>query len=251
MKPEIITAPEHRLFRVIAHMTDGVMVTIDRKLHLDGILAARLFMEAMPEEWKGVPPSEGEHPIEVTNIPLSRWRFPAPPDAHPSLLDDDGMLWGWCASSMFADWLGFGTHAVRKPVPVKEFAQFGREDSQVNVGSGPTKAWDKAYPAGIASELHFAALGDPGAVLEILTHVHGLGRLRNHGKGAVQSWSVVESDLRWDVTADGFPMRNLPEDWPGLSESGPRSRVTIRAPYWQHHRKVLGVSPSSELAEVR
>lgn len=244
--PEYCIGSNHKSLHIIAHMTDGVMITLDRRLHIDGILAGEIFKRTMPPEWNGVPPEVGEYPVEIKTVPLARWRIRIE-NAHRSLKDPDGYVWGWCGSSMCAEWLGFGRHSVRRPTPVREFSQWGNQNTIVNTGLGVTKAWDKVYPTAIANQVHFYAMGDRDQVAELLSGVTGLGRLRNHGKGAVARWTVdVADEAPWDVY-EGHPMRSLPDGWPGVSPEHPRANVTIRAPYWQHHRQILGYFPSAAM----
>lgn len=82
------------------------------------------------------------------------------------------------------------------------------------------------------------AVGDVGAVRELLTHIHYLGKKRSVGLGRVAEWKVAEIADTWEgfpVTRDGKALRNLPLDWPGLREPR-RGHAVLAPPYWEQWR---------------
>jgi CRISPR type IV-associated protein Csf3 len=89
-------------------------------------------------------------------------------------------------------------------------------------------------------------IGEPAEIEELLQLIGYLGKRRGVGLGAVRSW-VVEAYEPWGdgfpVVRDGYPLRPLPPDWPGLAEDTVTAYRTITFPYWQHTREELCAVP--------
>lgn len=209
--------------RVLARLASSI-VTVDGLLHLDGLLAYVAYLQH-PER-DSLPPVDLEHePIDF-ELPLARWRW--------------GDSWGWCASSIEADWVAEETRYASKPTPSAQMARYSDSPS-VNVGAGPHKAWRLPFPARLASEARWYALGDLDAVRDMLRYVHHLGKLRHHGAGEILGWDVAPWDADWSLVRGGRPMRYLPWGWPDVD--GHRVVAALRPPYWHSARQADAMLP--------
>jgi len=223
----------HVPMRITARMANSV-VTTDGISHIDGILAAAAFGRLPRDERDALPlPQHTARPIDV-DVPLARWACAAPAGASAALLDDDGLVWGWCGSSMHARWTAEETRAVRRRPPMDAYARY-TDGGTENIAAGPRKAVDIALPARLAESIEWYALGDIDAVRDLLGDVHHLGRVRNHGSGEVLEWTVEPIDDDRSCVWQGRPVRALPTSWPGVR--GHVRLAGLRAPYWHPSRR--------------
>lgn len=209
--------------RVRAVLTEPIVMS-QGQLMLDGPLAKGAFYVHQREHGRyALPPMEAGPPVDF-ELPVATWTRPATEGArlHPSLLNARGEVWGWCVSRAIADWIGETKVEVRKRPPMRDFARY-TDAANHNVALGPMKAKDVAFPARIAWEVSWYALGDRDAVASLLALVPGLGKLAHHGMGAVD---------RWIVEAMGPNERDRWMDRPMPAADG--RVVGVRAPY--HHR---------------
>lgn len=141
-----------------------------------------------------------------------------------------------------------GTFTNRR-YPIEEAQAMGHERfRRIQLGAGSTKSYrlprERLYLEG--DRLTWWALGDAAQVEALLAWVPYLGRRRAVGLGKVREWRVEPSET-WEgfpVLRDGYPLRSLPVDWPGLAEDAERAYVTPTPPYWDHARRQECAVPS-------
>jgi CRISPR type IV-associated protein Csf3 len=106
--------------------------------------------------------------------------------------------------------------------------------------SGPGKHYALPVPLTVAMSVSWRCVGSRRGVLELLRHVHALGKFRRHGYGAVAEWTVEP----WDGGAEGVlfgggcALRNLPAEWVSSAET---CDVPTEPPYWHSARVRPGV----------
>jgi hypothetical protein len=211
--------PEHQYMHVTAIMIEPVIYYEDG-MHLDGILSYGAFREYNGPE---LPPINSPWAIDF-DLPLKKWRVDPPGEfsGDKRLLDDNGMLWGWCASRVDAEWFARGKMEYRKRPDIGAMQRFTTSTSH-NIGAGALKAFDVAYPTLMASEHHWHAIGYIDAVRRLLSHVTHIGKKSTTGMGAVSEW-VVEPCYPVEI------VRRMPND---------RGRpYAIRPPYHHASRRV-------------
>lgn len=220
--------------RVVAQMVEPVVYSGDG-LHLDGPVAYGYVRGMSPRARRRMPPISDPWALDF-RLPLGRWsRSVALPTTTDERLCErgtvetgedgtrTGRVWGWACSAAHADWALRGTAYVRKR-PATEEATRWSSDRTWNTGSGRSKARNVPYPTATAREVHWYALGDPGALRDLLTfHVRAVGKLTNHGWGRVRRWTVEPFDGPWEDRR--FPV--------GGGETTGLAMAGIRAPY--HH----------------
>lgn len=224
---------------IVAKMAEPVVYYGDG-MTFDGILAAA-WMRDLPytvtSKWPTA--SRSEPWLRDLELPLARWSAPYAGACHPNLRDEAGNVWGWCASSVFADWRIHGRAEVRKRVPMDEHKRWG-SGYEVNVSAGRYKAHDLKLPARFARELHWFALGKPGPVERVLRkHITSLGRKVCQGHGVVLEWVVEPWHEDWSVRCGDTLTRPMPAGF----GRGHRAMRGIRAPYWHPSRMVECVTP--------
>lgn len=93
--------------------------------------------------------------------------------------------------------------------------------------------------------LRWWCLGDVDVIRQLLDLVGYVGKKRSVGLGRVVRWDVSECEA-WDgfpVLRDGYPLRPLPVDWPGLSVSAERAYRVMTYPYWRRSMEELCAVP--------
>lgn len=222
--------------RVRARLANAV---VGGDLHLDGILGWVAWQRLMRAGHDLPAPNLVAEPVDF-ELPLARWRCEAPEGAALGLRDpEDGMVWGWCASAGHAEWLAEETRNVRRKVEVGEMARRGCGGKLNTAGGTPIKHWDLPYPARLAEELTWWAVGDVDAVRGMLAEVHHVGKVHNHGAGEVLEWIVEPCEEDRSCVWDGRVMRALPAtcaDGSGATIEGVRRLAGVRPPYWHRAR---------------
>lgn len=122
--------------------------------------------------------------------------------------------------------------------PLPEAQWLGSGLKRVNTASGPSRSYripvDTVHVDG--DEIRWYAIGDPIRVQELLDGWVGyIGHKRSVGLGKVRRWTVEPCDTwpGFPVLRDGEPLRSLPVDWPGLSNSAEQSMRCLLPPYWR------------------
>ena len=206
---------------VTAHLAEPVVGVAD-PMHLDGPLSWAAFLAAKAHDI--VLPALGDGPPVDFALPLATWTAPAPPGADPSILTATGDVWGWaCSRAIWAPVAWTAAH-TRKAPAVTEMARYGT-DRRYHAALGPHKARNALHQAAVADRITWHALAEPDHLTELLTRLHGLGRLTRHGWGRIHRITVTPSADR-----DAWRDRDMPD--PDGIPGG------IRAPYWHPTRHI-------------
>jgi CRISPR type IV-associated protein Csf3 len=231
---------EMRPLHIVARMAEPVVYFGDG-LTFDGILAAAWMRDlpyALTSQWPTA--SRSEPWLRDLELPLASWAVPFAGDCEPRLRDTAGNVWGWRASSVFADWKVMGRMEVRKRAPLDEHKRWG-SGYEVNTSAGRFKAHDLKLPSRFATELHWFAFGRPGPIQRVLTqHITAVGRKRGHGNGRVLSWTVEDWHEDWSVFVGDSLSRPMPQ---GFANGAAIARAGIRPPYWHPSRQVVCALP--------
>lgn len=216
----MIAGPQY--MTVTARMREPVIFYEDG-MHLDGPLAYAAFREYQRAGGLPLPPIAGEW-AEDFGLPLGRWTRPLPAGAQVDrrLLDAEGQVWGWMCSHVDAEWLGRGKMEYRKRPDTQAMARLTKAKSH-NLGAGPFKAFDVAYPSLFARELRWVCVGDVDVVRRLLKLVTHVGKKSTSGMGAVAEWIVEPCE-------QVFIERRMPAEGGMLG--------AIRAPYHHVSRRV-------------
>lgn len=229
-----------RPLRITARMAEPV-VYIGDGMAFDGILAAA-WMRDLPYELTSKWPtaSRDEPWLRDLELPLAKWQTPYDGDCESRLRDPmTGSVWGWRASSVFADWSVSTRVEVRKRPPLHEMKDWS-DAVDVNISAGRFKAHDLKLPARFASVLTWFAVGRPKPVLRVLrNHITALGRKVGHGNGRVLEWQVEDWHDDWSVQVGETLSRPMPRGF----APGPVARRGVRAPYWHPSRQLDCVVP--------
>lgn len=211
--------------RVVARLVEPI-VTHDGDLMLDGPVSKGAYYAYLREHGRHTLPPVSEQVVDFA-LPFATWTRPAPQGRlHPSVLNAAGEVWGWCVSRAYADWIAETKVEVRKRPPLGSFARY-TDAKDHHAGLGPMKAKDIAYPARVAWEVYWYALGDRDEVARLLGLVPGLGKLCHHGWGHVGRWIV---EPMGPEERDRWMDRHMP------AEGG--RPLPVRAPHHHRHRRV-------------
>lgn len=138
---------------------------------------------------------------------------------------------------------------VHKRAPVPEYmALGGPKIRRVDTGTGANKSFRIPQPRAIlASRMSWWAVGDPTEVERLLALITHVGKKRSVGFGRIAKWYVEPMDATWPgfpvLRHDGTPMRNLPVDYPGVSEFADRRWGPVSYPYYDHGRSTEVACP--------
>jgi hypothetical protein len=225
-------------FRVRAIMGEPVIYSHDG-MHLDGVLAWGAYIAHVREHGHDSLPSINAPWALDFDLPLAKWTRPVPDGAQvaPRLLNDNGMLWGWCASAAVADWVTHGKIEVRKRPDIQRMMRYATSPS-LHLGAGPHKAFDVPYPTSFAFTIEWYARGDRASCAEMLADVTHVGKKHKLGFGKVLRWDVEDMDDDWSVAKDGVLTRRMPRDDGRMAP--------IRAPY--HH--ISRLAPCAEVGSA-
>jgi CRISPR type IV-associated protein Csf3 len=231
---------ELRPLHVVAQMAEPVAYLGDG-MTFDGILAAALMRDLPYELTSKWPTATRDEPwLRDLELPLARWSMPYAKPCHPNLRDPEGNVWGWHASSVFADWQVRGRIEVRKMPAVHEMERWS-DAKNVDISAGRYKAHDLKLPARFATELHWFVVGRSGRIQRLLEqHITSVGRKVGHGNGRVLAWRVEPWHEDWSTRCGSLLTRPMPAGF----MRGHIARRGIRAPYWHPSRVLECVVPS-------
>lgn len=201
-------------------------------LHLDGPLAFAVFQDLDVETRNNIPPITSSWAVDF-DLPLERWEVKSivPSFVDKRLLTNDGKLWGWKTSAVFADWIQHDGHIITRQPNILELSRWTTSPS-VNVGAGQLKAVSLKLPTMLATELKWWVVGDPDKIFYLLNrYIPAIGKLHNKGLGQVLEWEIIEAEEDRSIKWNNIVTRVMPEN---INATGFSAVATIRPPY--HHR---------------
>lgn len=238
---------------VVAHMVEPVVYYGDG-MHFDGILAWAKYQDITPEERAKIPPITGPWAWDA-DLPLARWHVQS---VTPERIDDRlflnrpmfkgghkyGVLWGWKASAVHAEWLCHERYAIRRRPEIEQMVRYTTSPS-VNLGAGQQKATNIRLPAKFALELHWYARGELSEIERLLTtHVRAIGKITTKGPGKVQRWEVEPFQHDWSLQRGYMLTRVMPIGYDVAYAYV--AEASIRPPYHHHSRIVMAMRPAFE-----
>lgn len=136
----------------------------------------------------------------------------------------------------------------RRPV-VSELQALSPSTRRIQITAGANKGYriPREHIYLVGSAMTWWCIGDGAEIGALLEHVRSIGKKRSVGLGAVTEWSVRQCEPWGDdfpVARDGAPLRNLPSDYPGLSEPD-LAYTCLQPPYWLHERSELCAVPTA------
>jgi hypothetical protein len=214
--------------RVIAHMWTGTVVTSDKVLGLDGILAFAWMVENRPEIYFS---GSNSHPID-TGIPL--------PLGHKERAGQ----WYYAASAgCFKELAGHLMYVHRRFDLVHSY--YLRTTTKVVTHVGPGKTVRLPQVGMVVPSITWYCVGDAEEIERLLTtYIDCVGRAVGIGQGWVDHWTVEPWPHDWSETGpNGEVMRPLPLD----GQTGGRVALYgIRPPAWYMPNRVTCVMPGDE-----
>jgi CRISPR type IV-associated protein Csf3 len=199
-------------------------IVLGRPIHLDGLLGhAIVTIEDLPR---------ASNASECVDLPIP-------------LAEQDGVYLASAAEYAVEEhelaW-------VNKRFPTEMAQQLGDASFRsIQITAGINKSFRE--PLAVSHLEHdrivWWAIGDQPKIERLLSAVAYLGGKRRFGYGEVKSW-LVEPCETWEgfpVMRDGYPLRHLPADWPGLREDVERAYAVVRPPYWDRGAAVLAAVP--------
>lgn len=212
-----------RPLRVEAHLRGPIV--IDRPVHLDALLGAAIV--ARDDLQRARNASE----CHELALPFAQERGVWLASASEHAVEERELSW------------------VNKRFPV-DMAQMLGDDSvrSIQITAGINRsAHEPLVLSHLAHDrLVWWCMGDVDAIEELLVLVPYVGGKRRFGHGEVRQWTVEACEPWGDgfpVVRDGMPLRNLPADWPRVSEDAAREWAPVRPPYWDQSTRVLAVVP--------
>lgn len=197
-------------------------------LHLDSLLAAAVCVR------DNIPPAYREDELVPIEIPIQR--------------EPAGRFHLLSASEL--KWETRGLRYTQRRFPIEQAQGISRM-KRVQITAGPCKSFRTPYETGTPEgPLTWWAIGDPDGVRELLALIGYLGKKRSVGNGKVDRWDVrevAETEL-WDgfpVMRDGYPLRHLPWDWPGLADDCFQRMGCLSYPYWLVSAEEMVAAPNA------
>lgn len=140
---------------------------------------------------------------------------------------------------------------INRRFPLAEAQEMAVEKfTRINIAAGAQKTYRLPLETRHMEDdrLTWWAIGDGAAVAELLQYVGYLGKRRAVGRGAVARWTV-EGCVPWGETfplvRDGWPMRPLPDGWPGVRPEATRAYAVLSYPYWNRAAEEVCVIPEA------
>lgn len=195
-------------------------------LHLDGLLAAAVARR------DGIPPALDLSMMQTIEIPVER-----EPQGRFHL----------CSSSVCEVEVSELQYTNRR-APIEQYCTLGAKKIrtvQINLGANKSYRIPRYVSHMKHDQIMWFALGDGAEIRQLLTTcIHHLGKRRGAGLGRVTSWTVEECEPcdGFPVVRDGKPLRPLPTDWPGVTDSK-LGLCTTTFPYWDHAREEMCLLP--------
>ena len=214
-----------RPLRVEATLAGYGGVVLSRPIHLDALLGAAIVLR------DDIPRARSAAECVELPIPLAQERGIYLASASEYAVEEHSLGW------------------TTKRFPVDMAQMMGDESiHKIQITAGINKSY--RLPVDVCHLEHdrivWWCIGDREEIEALLSLVHSVGVKRRSGYGEVVRWTV-EGCEPWGegfpVHRHGYPTRNLPIDWPGLSEDAPQAYAVVSAPYWDMAREALCAVP--------
>lgn len=214
--------------RVVAHMQDGRVATMDGHLPLDGLLAAEWMRRHYPEAYYNPSSHMLTNELIAPDLPLER--------------RGQGDDWYWAAS--FNQSAPLSEYVLywhkRFDDHLEQRIDFAGRRGRIDVKSGKYKAYRMPLVVQLFDQLEWHAYGDRDSVYDLLSGLTHIGKKTSQGLGLVDYWTVEPWREDLSEVANGRVTRALPELPEGVR--GVKQRYGIRSPYWhREHQRVCYV----------
>lgn len=211
--------------RITATLISGLA---SERIHLDGLLAWAVTQR------DDIPPALRVSEIRPIEIPIQRSACGRVHLCSSSVGNVEARQHVW----------------INRRFPIAE-AQDMAEDRfrRINIAAGAQKSFRLPLETRHLEDdrLTWWAVGRGEKIADLLTIVGYLGKRRAVGRGAVSLWRI-EGCTSWGdgfpVLRNGWPMRHLPDDYPGVREEADRRYALVNYPYWDRSREELCAVPS-------
>lgn len=119
----------------------------------------------------------------------------------------------WACSAPFYQVLSEQKIRYRKRWDYQDrHCNWGKKKAKVNTSEGTTKSYDLPLRLIETPRLDWFAVGDMGAVLDLLIPCQNIGKKRSQGKGQVYRWEVREVAEDWSLYRNGRLTRPFPAE---------------------------------------
>lgn len=197
-------------------------------LHIDALLAYAAVQERGPER------ALDTSMIDDIEIPVAR-----EPHGRFHL----------CSTSQFEVEASELQYTNRRP-PVEQYQTLGVGNAklrrvQINLGANKAYRIPRHVEYLVDDTITWFAVGDGDAIRSLLTGITHLGKRRGVGLGKVLEWRVEPCDPWGDgfpVVREGKPLRPLPTDWVGVTDSS-AGFGCITYPYYDHAKEDMCLLP--------
>lgn len=223
-----------RALEVVATLR-GAVALPNGPLALDGLLAAAVAME------QGIYNAPLETELKHVDIPVA-WhdsrRFHLASVGHCEV-EESEQRW------------------INRRFPQQEAQALGEErfrSYRIDAGAARSYRLPLRTFHAAGDRMTWWCIGDRDEVWRLLQLISYVGKKRSTGCGRVIAWAVREmrDDELWPgfpVLRDGMPMRNLPADYPGLSDQAQLSQGTLTYPYWTRWLEVPIAVPAEAIRQ--
>lgn len=211
--------------RITAHLWGEVVLPPQGGLALDALLAWRVANDLE------LPPPRSADECTRVDIPIAL---------------EPGGRFHLCSFSQSEAELS-ALRYVNRRAPVEQYQTIGSTKiRRVLLKGGVDKSYRIPMPTAHlrGDVVTWWCIGDAEEIRALLAGIGYLGKRRAVGRGRVVRWDVEPCEP-WDgfpVVRDGRPLRNLPRDWPGLTNAPMAYRV-LTFPYWDRSREEVCACP--------
>ncbi len=211
-----------RPLKITAEMLTGEIITSDRYLPLDSVIAAIWMAQNCPEVVQTSQSAVSLGDIIAARLPLAR--------------KGRGATWYWACSFACGE-------AQRETIvywhkrfdtnEAEQFVDFGKRRGSVDAKSGHYKNYRMPMVKILVPKLTWYAVGNREKMYSLVMQVTGIGKKRSQGFGRIASWSVEECD------EDLSHLRAIPDPDGDLL-------MGIRPPYWLSSQHTKARLPNDE-----
>lgn len=241
-----VTLDQARTVRVHARLQSGAALPTWFPAPLDGILAAASRRRRLGDDYGATPPTPPRDLLEAdphgTRIPeVAAYRRHFKTEDLPLAKLSRGLnnQWVWAATCATCETAAQDTRWHHKRFRSLQAEQVA-DRLPANTDVGATKAWRIPTLITVTAGLHWTALGDPEAILDLLADIVSVGDGTARGEGHVLRWETLDDGpahvdaARWQPDghiARPYPARARAEL--GVPDADLVTVDAIRPPYWR------------------